>query len=40
MKRFAQPSEMAGAVVFLASQDSSYITGEVINIGGGLSTRL
>jgi NAD(P)-dependent dehydrogenase (short-subunit alcohol dehydrogenase family) len=36
MKRFGQPEEVAGAVVFLASQDSSYITGVEINVDGGL----
>src|SRR6266849_5599379 len=36
MKRFGQPEEVAGAVAFLASQDASYITGEEINVDGGL----
>jgi NAD(P)-dependent dehydrogenase (short-subunit alcohol dehydrogenase family) len=36
LKRFGQPEEVAGAVVFLASQDSSYITGVEINVDGGL----
>lgn len=35
MKRAGQPSEVAPAYVFLASQDSSFITGEVIHINGG-----
>ena len=35
MKRAGQPSEVAPAYVFLASQDASYITGEVIHINGG-----
>jgi len=35
MKRFGQPEEVAGAVAFLASQDSSYITGVEINVDGG-----
>ena len=33
--RAGQPSEVAPAYVFLASQDSSYITGQVIHINGG-----
>ena len=36
MKRFGRPEEVAAAVVFLASQDASYITGVEINVDGGL----
>ncbi|HEX8295343.1 MAG TPA: SDR family oxidoreductase [Chthoniobacteraceae bacterium] len=36
MGRAAQPAELAPAFVFLASQDSSYITGEIIGVTGGL----
>jgi NAD(P)-dependent dehydrogenase (short-subunit alcohol dehydrogenase family) len=35
MGRPAQPVELAPAFVFLASQESSYITGEVIGVTGG-----
>lgn len=35
MQRPAQPAELAPAYVFLACQDSSYITGEVIGVTGG-----
>lgn len=35
MKRPGQPSEVAPAYVFLASDDSSYITGQVIHVNGG-----
>ena len=35
MQRPAQPAELAPAFVFLASQESSYITGEVIGVTGG-----
>jgi len=34
--RFGNPEEVAHLVSFLASKKSSYITGEVININGGL----
>jgi len=33
--RAGQPSEVAPAYVFLASQDSSYITGQFIHVNGG-----
>lgn len=33
--RWAQPSELAGAVVFLASDASTFVTGTVINVDGG-----
>lgn len=36
--RFGRPEEVAALVAFLASDDSAYITGEVININGGLYT--
>lgn len=35
MLRAGQPSEVAPAYVFLASEDSSYITGQFIHINGG-----
>ena len=35
MKRPGQPSEVAPAYVFLASEDSSYITGQFIHVNGG-----
>lgn len=35
MDRAGQPYEIAGAYVFLASDDSSYITGQVIHVNGG-----
>ena len=37
MKRFGQPEEVAGVVVFLAWQDASYITGQTIVVDGGLT---
>jgi len=35
MKRPAQPAEMAPAYVYLASQESSYVTGSVLDLTGG-----
>ncbi|MBQ6945723.1 MAG: 3-oxoacyl-[Ruminococcus sp.] len=35
--RYGEPEEVASVVSFLASEDASYITGQVIEISGGLS---
>jgi 3-oxoacyl-[acyl-carrier protein] reductase len=35
MKRFGKPEEVANLFLFLASEVSSYITGETVNINGG-----
>jgi 3alpha(or 20beta)-hydroxysteroid dehydrogenase len=37
MKRMATPEEVANLVLFLLSDDSSYITGAEIAIDGGMS---
>jgi NAD(P)-dependent dehydrogenase (short-subunit alcohol dehydrogenase family) len=39
-KRFAEPSEVAKLVTFLASDDSSFITGSEYNIGGGINVSI
>ncbi|MFQ6084158.1 MAG: 3-oxoacyl-[acyl-carrier-protein] reductase [Candidatus Aminicenantia bacterium] len=36
MRRFGTPKEIAQAVKFLLSDEASYITGQVINVNGGL----
>ena len=36
LKRMGNAQDVANVVKFLASEDSSYITGQVINIDGGL----
>jgi 3-oxoacyl-[acyl-carrier protein] reductase len=38
LNRFGLPEEVAELVCFLASEKSSYITGEVISVNGGLYT--
>lgn len=36
MQRRGEPSDIANAVSFLAKEESSYITGQVINVDGGM----
>lgn len=35
MKRPGQPDELAPAYVYLASDDSSYVSGQVMHVNGG-----
>ncbi len=36
MRRFGEPSEVASAVLYLASREASYITGSTLEVTGGL----
>ena len=36
LKRIGKPEDISKVVKFLASEDSSYITGQVINVDGGM----
>ena len=38
--RWGEPSDLAGAAIFLASQASDYITGQIIYVEGGLLSAL
>jgi NAD(P)-dependent dehydrogenase (short-subunit alcohol dehydrogenase family) len=37
MRRFGEPAELQGAVVWLASDAASFVTGAVIVVDGGFS---
>jgi NAD(P)-dependent dehydrogenase (short-subunit alcohol dehydrogenase family) len=39
MGRFGTGDDVAGLVAFLASEDAAYITGQTINVDGGLQSR-
>ncbi|MEG1509381.1 MAG: 3-oxoacyl-ACP reductase FabG [Clostridia bacterium] len=36
LNRLGEPQDVASAVVFLASEQASFITGEVVNVNGGI----
>ncbi len=38
--RMGMPEEIAAAVVYLASQEAAYVTGETIHINGGMARML
>ena len=40
LQRWATPEDMRGAIVYLASQESGYMTGQILTIDGGLTTTL
>lgn len=37
MRRSGQPEEVAATIAFLASDEASYVTGQTVNVSGGLS---
>ena len=40
LKRFVEPSDMAGAAIYLASAAGSFVTGAVLSVDGGTATTL
>ena len=40
MGRFGEPLDVARVVLFLASEDSDYLSGEIIHVTGGLGTGI
>lgn len=39
MKRAGQPFELAPVYIYLASDDSSFVTGQVLHVNGGIMTE-
>jgi 2-hydroxycyclohexanecarboxyl-CoA dehydrogenase len=37
LRRFGKPSEVADAIVFLASARASYVTGQILSVNGGIT---
>jgi len=37
LRRIAKPEDIVGTIVFLASEDADYVTGQVISVSGGLT---
>ena len=37
MRRFGQPQEIADAIVWLCSEQSTFMTGQALNLDGGMT---
>jgi 3-oxoacyl-[acyl-carrier protein] reductase len=40
LKRIGEPEDVSNAIIFLASEDSKWITGSVMVVDGGISSKL
>jgi NAD(P)-dependent dehydrogenase (short-subunit alcohol dehydrogenase family) len=40
MRRAGQPFELAPTCIYLASNDSAYVTGKVLHLNGGIMTEI
>ncbi|WP_338448109.1 3-oxoacyl-ACP reductase family protein [Niallia oryzisoli] len=40
IKKLQEPSDLSGVVVFLCTDDASFITGQTFNVDGGMTVRL
>jgi 3-oxoacyl-[acyl-carrier protein] reductase len=37
MQRLGNPDEIASAVVYLASEEAAYVTGQTLHVNGGMA---
>ena len=40
MRRLGTPADLVGLVLFMLSDEASYMTGQIVAVDGGLITRL